>query len=134
MVAVRSPGQDPGHSIRRRSVATPALARHERSLAERSLGRRTRRDALPEHTPYADTGCDLHASCLTCPFVRCRYDEDLDAGRRRAGRQRDRRMIELQRRGKTISVIAARFGVSRRTVFRVLARARSTVDGERTSG
>ena len=34
-----------------------------------------RRDALPEHTHYADTGCDLHPSCLTCPLVRCRYDE-----------------------------------------------------------
>jgi hypothetical protein len=91
---------------------------------ERLPARRTRRDALPEHTQYADTGCDLHPSCLTCPLVRCRYDQDVDAARKRAGRERDRRIIELQRRGKTIGMIAARFGVSRRTVFRVLARDR----------
>jgi hypothetical protein len=88
--------------------------------------RRTRRDALPEHTRYADTGCDLHPSCLTCPLARCRYDQDTDAARKRAGRDRGRRIIELQRRGKTIGMIASRFGVSRRTVFRVLARERKS--------
>jgi len=97
--------------------------------------RRTRRDALPEHTRYADTGCDLHPTCLTCPLARCRFDQDTDAARKRTGRERDRRIIELQRRGKTIGMIASRFGVSRRTVFRVLARERrSTTDSERRSG
>lgn len=98
---------------------------------EYAPARRTRRDALPEHTQYADTGCDWHPTCLTCPFVRCRYDEDTGAVKRHAGRQRDRRIVDLQRRGKTINVIAARFGVSRRTVFRVLARARTSADGQR---
>jgi hypothetical protein len=102
---------------------------------ERVPARRTRRDALPEHTQYADTGCDLHPSCLTCPLARCRFDQDGDAARKRAGRERDRRIIELQRRGKTIGMIASRFGVSRRTVFRVLARDReSTTDRKRING
>ena len=35
---------------------------------------RARRDSLPENTPYQDTGCEVHHSCLTCPLVRCRYD------------------------------------------------------------
>jgi hypothetical protein len=97
--------------------------------------RRTRRDALPEHTRYADTGCDLHPSCLTCPLARCRFDQDTDAARKRTGRERDRRIIELQRRGKTIGMIASRFGVSRRTVFRVLARERGlTTDRKRING
>ncbi len=36
---------------------------------------RVRRDALPEHADYRDTGCDLAPSCLRCPLRRCRYDE-----------------------------------------------------------
>jgi hypothetical protein len=38
--------------------------------------------------------------------------------------QRDREILALQRRSVSINRIAARFGISRRTVFRVLARAR----------
>ena len=37
-------------------------------------GRKVRSEALPENTLYEDTGCDLASSCLSCPFVRCRYD------------------------------------------------------------
>lgn len=86
--------------------------------------RQPRRDALPENTHYADTGCDLHSSCLTCPLVRCRYDEPGGA-RRLLSSGRDDEVLALQRRGElTIDAIARRVGVSRRTVFRILARAR----------
>jgi len=84
--------------------------------------RRPRRDALPEHTDYVDTGCDLHPSCLSCPLVRCRYDEPGGA-RRLISDERDREIVRLRRDADLpIGAIAARFGVSRRTVFRVLAR------------
>jgi hypothetical protein len=90
----------------------------------RLLGERApRRDALPEHTSYADTGCDIHASCLTCPLVRCRYDEPGGA-RKLLSDERDRSILDLRREGRPISAIASRFGVSRRTVFRVLAHSR----------
>jgi hypothetical protein len=90
----------------------------------RLLGERApRRDALPEHTSYADTGCDIHANCLTCPLVRCRYDEPGGA-RKLLSDERDRTILDLRRQGRPISAIAARFGVSRRTVFRVLAHSR----------
>jgi transposase-like protein len=88
--------------------------------------RRTRRDALPEHTQYADTGCEVHHSCLTCPLVRCRYDEPGGA-RRLLSDGRDRQIVELQRSGDSINQIARRFGVSRRTVFRALARSRAAM-------
>jgi transposase-like protein len=88
------------------------------------LLRSPRRDALPEHTSYADTGCDIHESCLTCPLPRCRYDEPGGA-RKLLSDERDRTIIELRREGRPISAIATRFGVSRRTVFRVLASSRS---------
>ena len=86
--------------------------------------RRARRDALPEHTHYNDTGCEVHHSCLSCPLVRCRYDEP-GGVRKVLSEERDRVILALQRRGRSIDHIARRCGVSRRTVFRVLARARS---------
>jgi hypothetical protein len=94
------------------------------------LQRPARRDALPEHTHYADHGCDLHPNCLTCPLVRCRYD-DPGGARRLLSDARDARIIDLQRQGRPINAIAQRFGVSRRTVFRVLARSKrhSSVNG-----
>jgi hypothetical protein len=85
--------------------------------------RQARRDALPENTHYADTGCDLHPNCLTCPMVRCRYDEPGGA-RGLLSAERDRAIVALQREGEPIDAIATRFGVSRRTIFRVLARAK----------
>jgi hypothetical protein len=91
----------------------------------RLLGARSpRRDALPEHTSYADTGCDIHSSCLTCPLPRCRYDEPGGA-RKLLSDERDRTILQLRREGRPISAIASSFGVSRRTVFRVLAHSRA---------
>lgn len=86
--------------------------------------RRTRRDALPEHTNYFDTGCEVHYSCLTCPLVRCRYDEP-GGTRQLMSERRNRSMVEMGRTGAGISEIAHSFGVSRRTVFRALARERA---------
>lgn len=87
-------------------------------------GRGGGRDALPEHTRYADTGCSLHPSCLSCPLERCRYDDPVGI-RRLLSDERDRAIVALQRRGRTVGAIARQFGISRRTVFRVLARARA---------
>jgi hypothetical protein len=86
---------------------------------------RARRDSLPEHTPYQDTGCEVHHSCLTCPLVRCRYDEPGGA-RRLVSDQRNRSIVQAQQRGLHVDSIARRFGVSRRTVFRALAKARAS--------
>ena len=129
MVAIRKP-EDPNE---RRTTGPEAAQGAERKLSthlvligdgvESSLSRPGRRDALPEHTAYADTGCDLHPSCLTCPLARCRYDEPGGA-RRLLSEERDRGILALQGEGRAVSAIAQRFGVSRRTVFRVLARGR----------
>lgn len=86
-----------------------------------SAGRRpkSRNDSLPEFTRYRDDGCEVNPSCLTCPLPRCRYEEP---GGLRAilNESRDREMVELRARGVSVDSIANRFGVSRRTVFRVL--------------
>lgn len=80
---------------------------------------RVRADALPEYTHYRDDGCEVHPHCLSCPLPRCRYEEP---GGLRAllNERRDRQMVELRLRGASVEELADRFGVSRRTVFRVL--------------
>ncbi len=82
---------------------------------------RARSDALPEHAQYRDDGCDIHPHCLTCPLPRCRYDEP--GGLRSiliAGRDRD--VVKLRLQGESVDRLASRFHLSRRTVFRILAR------------
>ena len=85
--------------------------------------RRVREDALPENLEYADSGCDLWDHCLTCPLPRCRYDEPGGA-RQLFLRERDREIARLYRGdGVSIDVLARRFSISRRSVFRSLRRA-----------
>jgi hypothetical protein len=80
---------------------------------------RFRSDSLPEYTRYKDDGCDVSASCLDCPLPRCRYEEP---GGLRAllNEQRDRQIIQLREKGMPVAELADYFGVSRRTVFRVI--------------
>jgi hypothetical protein len=88
--------------------------------------RRVREDALPENIHYEDTGCEAAPRCLDCPLLRCRYDEP-GGLRGLLNRDRDRRIAEL---GSTsggrvpVDELAGRFGLSRRTVFRILAKGR----------
>ena len=83
-----------------------------------------RSDALPEHTDYADTGCDLYPSCLNCPLPRCRYEETGGAPAiLRTGR--DAIILKLATEdGLGVERLAEMFGLSRRTIFRVLRAAR----------
>jgi hypothetical protein len=113
-----------GWELKARDEARPAPEIRVLVVAEEDAGllRRARRDALPEHTQYADTGCEVHPSCLSCPLVRCRFDEPGGA-RRLLSEGRDRQIVALRLEGEGISQIARRFSVSRRTVFRALARA-----------
>lgn len=91
------------------------------------LRRPKRIDALPEYTDYRDTGCDLFPSCLNCPLPRCRYDEPGGApALLRAGR--DAAIVAAYRSGKRVDELARMFGISRRTVFRVLRAARAGGD------
>ncbi|GAB4337431.1 MAG: hypothetical protein Kow0010_25610 [Dehalococcoidia bacterium] len=86
---------------------------------------RPRSDALPENTEYRDTGCDLYPSCLRCPLPRCRYEDPGGAAAiLRDGR--DAAILRLAGDGTmTIDQIAETFGLSRRTIFRVLRKRRT---------
>ncbi len=81
---------------------------------------RPRSDALPENTDYADAGCDLYPSCLRCPLPRCRYEEAGGAAAMlRSGR--DATILRLAaEKDLTVDGLAEMFGLSRRTIFRVL--------------
>ena len=85
-----------------------------------TLARKTRIDALPEYTDYDDKGCDLYPSCLRCPLPRCRYDEPGGApSMLRTGR--DAAILRVaERDGVSVDRLAEMFGLSRRTIFRVL--------------
>ena len=79
-------------------------------------------DLPPEYCHYQDNGCDLADSCLNCPFARCIYDEP--GGKQRyIKRLRDKQILELfTTGGKGMRELAEMFGISQRTVQRVLKR------------
>lgn len=79
-----------------------------------------RADALPEHTDYRDSGCNLAPSCLRCPLARCQYDQPGGA-RRMNAQKRDREIAYLRTRWHApITLLAQTYGLSRRRIFRIL--------------
>ena len=84
------------------------------------VARKPRIDALPENLEYRDSCCDLYPSCLHSPLPRCRYDDPAGAaGMLRTGR--DASILRLaERDGMPVDRLAEMFGLSRRTIFRVL--------------
>jgi hypothetical protein len=94
---------------------------------------RVRPDALPEHTEYRDSGCELSKSCLACPLSRCKYDASVGS-RKLAVEPRDREIAYLRRRYRApIAMLATNYGLTRRTIFRILREQRSA-DMEQDDG
>ena len=81
--------------------------------------RRLRGNALPEQAVYEDTGCDLYPSCLACPLVKCRYDPA--PGPVPRNMERNARIHRRFNEGEKVIRLAESFGLSRRTVFRILS-------------
>lgn len=73
-----------------------------------------------EHCDYRprNEGCDLFPSCLRCPLPKCRYD---NPGRQTGKELRNREMVRLRKAGMEVKELAQRFGVSKRTVHRIIA-------------
>ena len=102
------------------TTVMPRTQTEQLSLPTRDVAKpRVRSDALPEFTRYRDNGCDAHPSCLSCPLSRCRYEEP---GGLRAllNKTRDEQIVGQRASGVPVAELATRFGVSRRTIFRVL--------------
>ena len=87
--------------------------------------RRSPANAFPEGMEYRDDGCEVAPKCLECPLPRCRYDVKGGA-RVMINVDRDAEIERLRAEGYSHDDIAARFGVSRRTVFRVLSERRAS--------
>jgi hypothetical protein len=88
-------------------------------------------DLPPEYCYYRDDGCELataylghKSSCLNCPFSGCIYDQP--GGRQRwLKKLRDEEIVRLfNTKGKKGKELAMMFGLSQRTVQRVLKRDR----------
>ncbi len=83
---------------------------------------RVRRDMLPDYADYRDTGCDIASSCLRCPMRRCQYDEPSPDV---AVHARDREIVMLRRRHRVpIDMLAGTYGLTRRSIFRILRETR----------
>ncbi|MBN4064333.1 helix-turn-helix domain-containing protein [Dehalococcoides mccartyi] len=80
-----------------------------------------RSDTLPENTRYKDDGCDASPSCLECPLTLCRYD-DPSWLQNASRRTRDNEIFQLREERVPIAVIANKFGISTRTVHRIVQR------------
>ena len=76
-------------------------------------------DLLPEEIDWRDEGCEVFRSCLNCPLPRC-IEEELRGQHRLRMAERNRRMAELRKSGRSVGEIADLFGVSKRTVERAL--------------
>ncbi len=89
-------------------------------IAEFSVNPEIGLDLPPEYCRYRDEGCELAASCLSCPFPKCIYDQP--GGRQRwLKTQRNREIGRLfNTEGMKVKELAVRFGVSQRTVQRIL--------------
>jgi len=81
-------------------------------------------DLLPEYCRYQDDGCEFADSCLNCPFPECIYAQP--GGRQQwLKKLRDKEALELfAAQGKGVKELAEMFGVSQRTIQRILRRAR----------
>jgi len=80
----------------------------------------TEMDLPPEYCHYRDEGCDLAQSCLNCPFPRCVYE--IPRGRQHLlkGRRNQQILSQYHNEGKGVKELATAFGISQRTIQRVL--------------
>ena len=84
-----------------------------------------RSDTLPENTRYRDDGCDASLTCLECPLSLCKYDDP--GWLQRANRRiRDDEIFQLRSQQVAVTEISKRFGISTRTVHRIVQRGGAT--------
>lgn len=67
-----------------------------------------------------DNGCKYATRCLECPFDTCLYEQPGGKAHFLKSR-RNNEIIRLAREGKTTNEISQKFGMSRRSIQRILA-------------
>ena len=81
---------------------------------------RVRRDMLPDLAEYRDTGCEFAPRCTRCPLRRCK--EDVEPAGPASVHARDREIVALRQRHRVpIDMLAGTYGLTRRSIFRILA-------------
>ena len=91
-------------------------------------------DDASEFYHYVDTGCEASDSCLDCPLPQCRYDDPAWYQRNRR-LARDFRIVHtMQKEALSIEDTAERFGITNRTVFRILQRCREATMQDSPAG
>lgn len=102
----------------------PANLRHSQRRRPTKVDRLE--DLLPEHMNYRDDGCEVSPTCLACPLPVCRYE--VPGGLAALQREpRDAALLDLHKRGAGIDRLCRQFGLSRRSVFRIIAAARAAL-------
>ncbi|MGE0544345.1 MAG: helix-turn-helix domain-containing protein [Dehalococcoidia bacterium] len=108
------PAREGGRGVRYEGIQLPLIPEDE-------IGGYTgsSRDRVPELTHYQDEGCRFWHACLSCPFPCCIFE--LPGGPSRAMHAfRDGEIRRLYAAGTSAVEIAGRFGVTRRSVYRIL--------------
>ncbi len=82
-------------------------------------------DAAKQHIPLYDVidrGCWVHSACLSCPLPVCIHDMDKAAQKafKKGIQERNAELIKAYWNGGSVDKLAVRFGISRRSVFRIL--------------
>ena len=89
---------------------------------------------VSEFYHYEDTGCEVSDSCLDCPLPQCRHDDPSWYLRNRR-LARDFRIVRtMQLEVLSIEETAMRFGITNRTVFRILQRCREATMQDTPAG
>jgi len=89
-----------------------------------------RRDTYAENligqSYFQDEGCHLAESCLRCPFSTCRkLSHTEERMERNAAVWRDFRRMERKGETRRISKLAKKYGISSRTVSRIIEKGRA---------
>jgi hypothetical protein len=123
------PAREGGRGVRSEGIQLPLIPEDEIAGYAGSG-----RDRVPELTHYQDEGCRFWRACLSCPFPCCVFE--LPGGPNRAMHAfRDVEIRRLHAAGSSAVEIADRFGVTRRSVYRILGgvrrRGRAAGNGDR---
>jgi len=86
-------------------------------MNEQTKAELIRKDSFPEGIEYSDDGCSLAPKCVECPFAQCQK-ESLSTLERT---ERYKLIYECHLDGSSRQEIADAFGVSLRTISRVIS-------------
>ena len=71
---------------------------------------------------WADTGCEVSASCFECPLPQCRWDDPYAFQRYRRQAQDAAIAQDVRVLGMAIAEASAKYRITERTVFRAIER------------